>query len=257
MNADQFQDLLLHPNRQIRLGAVHNFRDLGGYPADGGTTRWGMIYRADGLFRLTPDDLRVVATLNLRTVIDLRTFRELEANGRFPFEHHPVDFVHVPVIDQTWSRENVPGIEAATEYLVWAYRDMLDSGAEKFAHAFRVMTDPVSLPAVFHCAAGKDRTGLIAAMVLMSVGVDLDLVVADYGLTNGAIERLREWASNNNPEYLQKLIDTPPVMLAADPQAMHIVLGDIVQKHGSMNRYLKSLGVTDAELATLRTTFVG
>ena len=115
MNADQFQDLLLHPNRQIRLGAVHNFRDLGGYPADGGTTRWGMIYRADGLFRLTPDDLRVVATLNLRTVIDLRTFRELEANGRFPFEHHPVDFVHVPVIDQTWSRENVPGIEAATE----------------------------------------------------------------------------------------------------------------------------------------------
>ena len=151
----------------------------------------------------------------------------------------------------------MPGIEAATEYLVWAYRDMLDSGAEKFAHAFRVMTDPVSLPAVFHCAAGKDRTGLIAAMVLMSVGVDLDLVVADYGLTNGAIERLREWASNNNPEYLQKLIDTPPVMLAADPEAMHSVLGDIVQKHGSMNRYLKSLGVTDAELATLRTTFVG
>ena len=256
VSADHFQDLLLHPDRHVRLESVHNFRDLGGYPADGGTTRWGMIYRADGLFRLTPEDLDVVSRLKLRTVIDLRTFNELEVNGTFPVDDHPVEFVHVPVIDQTWSRENVPGIEAATEYLVWAYRDMLDSGAEKFASAFRVMTDPANLPAVFHCAAGKDRTGLIAAMVLMSVGVHINLVVADYGLTNGAIDRLREWARDNHPALSQKLGDTPPVMLAADPTAMHIVLSEIEAKHGSMNRYLNSLGVTDAELAALRAAFV-
>lgn len=254
---EQFKDLLLHPERHVRLGAVHNFRDLGGYPAQGGTTKWGMIYRADGLFRLTPEDVKLLERLKLRTVIDLRTHRELEVNGTFPVNDHPVEFVHVPVMDQTWSRENVPGVEAATEYLVSAYKDMLDSGAEKFGDAFRVMTDPANLPAVFHCAAGKDRTGLIAAMVLMAVGVHIDLVVADYGLTNGAIERLRDWAREHHPDFSQKLMDTPPVMLAADPKAMHIVLGDLVKQHGSMANYLQGLGVTQQEIASLHASFVG
>ena len=94
-----------HPRRLIALDGVHNFRDLGGYPtADGRTTRWGRLYRADGLFRLTTDDVEALRPLGLRTVVDLRTHEELELRGRFPVEAHPVAFHHIPVLDTTWAR---------------------------------------------------------------------------------------------------------------------------------------------------------
>ncbi len=73
------------PRRLVRLDAVHNFRDLGGYPTvDGRTTRWGLVYRADGLYRLTDTDLDVVRRLGLRSVIDLRTFASSTSAARSP-----------------------------------------------------------------------------------------------------------------------------------------------------------------------------
>ena len=84
------------PRRHIDLEAVHNFRDLGGYAtADGRHLAWGKVYRADGLYRLTDNDVEGLVPLGLRTVIDLRTTDELSERGTSPLDRHPVEFHHI------------------------------------------------------------------------------------------------------------------------------------------------------------------
>ena len=103
ISLDELPDVGSDPRRVLHLDAVHNFRDLGGYPTeDGRTTKWGVLYRADGLYRLAGHDLEKVRDLGLKKVIDLRTDEELDVRGRFPLEYHPVTFHHLSVMDTTW-----------------------------------------------------------------------------------------------------------------------------------------------------------
>jgi len=248
-----------HPRRLVALDAVHNFRDLGGYRTrDGRTTKWRTLFRADGLYRLTTDDLEVVRTLGLRTVIDLRTEQELDLHGRFPFEYHPITFHHVPVMDSTWS--GMPQIEVTdrdpAEFLEWAYLDMLEQTPERFARAFEHLCEPDLLPAVFHCAAGKDRTGVLAMMVLGALGVPDEVIIADYALTAEAMERMREWARREAPQLSQRWKETPSQFMAAVPEAMHRVLTVVNGRHGSVRELVLHLGVTPDSLARLEVSML-
>ena len=97
MSTYPFQAEIEHPDRRIDMERVHNFRDLGGYPtSDGRVTKWRTLFRSDGLHRLRGDsDIRIVQSLNLKSVIDLRTKREQREQGIFPLETIDVDFHHV------------------------------------------------------------------------------------------------------------------------------------------------------------------
>jgi len=237
------------PSRLIALDAVHNFRDLGGYPtADGRTTTWRTLYRADGLYRLTPGDLSVVLELGLHTVIDLRSDAELTSRGRFPHEDHPVAFHHLPVIDATWQEIERPEFDDDADFLLWAYHQMLDQGSPRFAAAIVELGRPGAMPAVFHCAAGKDRTGILAALLLGSLGVPHEHIVADYALTADGMERMRVWAAREFPELAASMAETPSAFLAALPQAMQLLLDDICSGHGSIREFVLHIGVTDADL---------
>jgi protein-tyrosine phosphatase len=244
------------PRRLVHLDAVHNFRDLGGYRTDDGRTiGWGRLFRADGLYRLTFDDLDVVDALGIRTVVDLRSAPEFEQHGRFPLERHPVAFHHLPIIDSTWMASEIPDVDdtddGAIEFLTWAYGDMLAQGADRFAHAFRVLAVPGAAPAVFHCAAGKDRTGVLAALVLGGLGVDRETIIADYALTREAMVRMRTWVTAHHPEMAERMGETPAFMLAANPRAMRNVLDQLAADHGSVRGYLSSIGIGDAVLAEM------
>ena len=192
----------LAPTRNVDLHGVYNFRDLGGYTTrDGRSVRWRTLFRADGLGRLTADDLETLRPIALKTVVDLRTAREIDERGRFPFETYPVAFHHLSVIDATWDRERIRAENLpATEFLHGAYTAMLTEGAQQYAAAFRVLAGPDALPAVFHCAAGKDRTGLMAALVLGALGVEAHDVVADYALTQPTMERFIERVRAENTD---------------------------------------------------------
>lgn len=239
------------PRRLIRLDAVHNFRDLGGYPTtDGRTTRWRRVFRADGLHRLTGNDLELVRHLGLHTVIDLRTAAELEERGTFPLEAHPIDFHHVPVIDSTWQHSDRPESEAATDFLEWAYLDMLREGPGRFAQAIEQLSRAEALPAVFHCAAGKDRTGVLAMLLLGSMGVPHEYIVADYALTADGIARMRVWAQREAPEMWARMADAPSAFMAAVPEAMFRVINTICAD-GTLRDYTLSLGVSPAALERL------
>ncbi len=241
------------PTRGLELAGVFNFRDLGGYPTqDGRTVRWRTIFRADGLGRLTVEDLDVLRPIGLRTVVDLRTKREIDERGRFPHEDYPVAFHHLSVIDQTWDREaaireNLP----PTEFLHRTYREMLVDGAPRFAAAFDVLADPNALPAVFHCAAGKDRTGLLAALLLGALGVGHDDVVEDYALTQDTMDAFLATTAAQDEEIARRIESTPRSFFTADPAAMSLVLTDLERDHGSVRDFVRHLGVADSTLTTL------
>jgi protein-tyrosine phosphatase len=239
-------------SRVIPLDAVHNFRDLGGYPtADGRITRWRRLFRADGLYRLTAADLEVVRELGIHTVLDLRTGLELEERGRFPVEAHPVAFHHLPMIDVTWDPTRLDEASPPADFLFTMYLEMLTTAEYRLAEAFQLLALPGALPAVFHCAAGKDRTGILAGLVLSSLGVSDADVVADYALTAAAMERFMTWLEQANPEWLEQINSRPSAFMAAEPGAMAALLQLIRREHGSTREYLRGLGVSSVVLATL------
>ncbi|MEY2444594.1 MAG: protein-tyrosine phosphatase [Ilumatobacteraceae bacterium] len=245
------------PVRLVALEAVHNFRDLGGYAtADGRCTRWRTLFRADGLYRLTAADVVALEPLGLRTVIDLRSSPELDERGTFPVDAHPVVFLHLPIIDATWATGDPVEYDRDEDFLIWAYQEMLTVGAPRFAAAFAALAQPDALPAVFHCAAGKDRTGLLAALLLGSLGVSHDDIVADYTLTVEGMQRFRVWAAREWPEWFDRMATMPPAFTAALPEAMRHVIEELCAKHGSIRAYVRSIGVSDATLATLESVLL-
>ena len=246
-------DLMSDPRRHIELQNVHNFRDLGGYPASGGKqTKWRRMFRADGLYRLNEHDLVRMRELQLRSVIDLRTERERSERGVFPVQHLPLQTHHLSIVDVTWSDGETPQIEDAVEFLVWGYREMQEIGALRFVDAIELLSQNDVLPAVFHCAAGKDRTGILAALLLASIGVSDDVICADYGLTQQAMMRTIAWAKAHMPEMAQRYADMNPVFLAADPKAMEIILAELHAKYGSVSEYVKQIGVSRETIDRLK-----
>jgi len=244
--------LIADDRRVVPLFAVHNFRDLGGYPtSDGRETRWRTLYRADGLYRLTPGDAQAVVDLGVRTVVDLRTVNEVKTRGTFPVNDFDVAYHHLPIIDATWGETATPEIEDVVEFLVWAYREMLGEASPRFADAMRLLAEEEVLPAVFHCAAGKDRTGILSALVLGSLGVSEQIIAADYGLTEDAMRRLIVWAGEHQPELAELYAKMPARFAAADPRAMTIILDDLTSQHGSVRNYVREIGVTEETVNAL------
>ena len=246
-------EIVNHPRRLIGLEAVHNFRDLGGYPtASGRSTKWRTLFRSDGLYRLRGvDDMSRVRQLGLKSVIDLRTEREQRDQGIFPTDDIEVSFHHLSIVDATWSDTKTPKFDDEVEFLVWGYRDMLEIGSSRFADAMHVLAQTDSMPAVFHCAAGKDRTGVLAALLLSSLGVDDAHICADYGLTQDAMQRTIAWSKVHRPELAERYANIPKAFLAADPRAMQIVLTELAQQHGSVRNYVREIGVADATVEAL------
>ncbi len=154
-------------DRLIALQGAVNFRDLGGYAAaDGMRTRWRTLFRADGLGELTETDLSVLRALGIRTVIDLRSESELE-RSRFDVDAHPVAFHHFPFIDELPDAQEFdrrPGLLGSQ------YQEMVRDAGGQILAALEVLAAPDALPAVFHCTAGKDRTGVLSAIVLSLLG---------------------------------------------------------------------------------------
>ena len=244
-------------DRHVSFDALFNVRDLGGYAAaDGRHTRWRMLYRADGLNRVAGDDLERLAALGLRTVVDLRTPNERVERGSFPVESVPVDYHHFPVLQQTWEGQTIDATIDGADFLTARYLEMLVEGADAIAGALHVLADERVYPAVFHCAAGKDRTGVLAALVLGLLGVPDDIIAADYGLSRVGMQAMVDWIRANRPEVADTMTDQPGVLLEAPPRAMRALLDQIRVDHGSVEGYAWSIGLTGHTIDDLRATLL-
>jgi protein-tyrosine phosphatase len=234
--------------RLIALEGAVNFRDLGGYPAgDAHRTRWRVLFRADGLGDLTESDLAIMRALGIRTVVDLRSGDELE-RGRFDVDAHPVSFHHLPFIETIPDPEE---FDRRPDLLQSQYLEMLDTSGDQILAALQVLATPDALPAVFHCTAGKDRTGLLSAIVLSLVGVPEDAVVADYALSAAAMGRLREKIVRKYPESEDRLSSIEGVF-TAEPHKMRVLLDYARERYGSIEAYVEALGAEPALVTALR-----
>jgi len=235
------------PSRDIPLADTFNLRDLGGYATtDGRRVRWRRLFRGAALQRLSGGDVELVRDLGLVTAIDLRTTGELEARGGYPIEVLPVTFHHLPMIEAIWDLTDLDPDEAPERYLVARYREMLVDGAPTIAETVRILSRPEALPAVFYCAAGKDRTGVLAALVLDALGVEAAAIVADYHLSKERVERIRARAGGG------AMVDQPPAFMQAPEGAMELLLAWIGEEHGSTATYLEGIGVARETIASLR-----
>ena len=254
--ADGFAPHLTALDRSIEFRLAFNVRDLGGLrTVDGAVVQRGRVFRADGVHRLRDEDLARARALELRTVIDLRTATEIDRGGRFPVEDYPVDWHSLPLLRRIWSDDELVPTTGAADFLRDRYLDMLVDGAESLATIVGLVAD--GHPALFHCAAGKDRTGVVAALLLGLVGVHRDEIVADYHATAGAMGAFVDWLTLEYPEAIDAMTSQPPEYLEAPPEAMAGFLDVVDERHGSIEGLADHLGITSATIQRLRETLLG
>jgi len=250
-------------DRHVPFSTVFNFRDLGGYPgAAGRVVRTGVLYRADGLFRLAESDLERFHALGLRTVLDLRRADELAADGRIA-ESLDLDYVNIDFNRAPWPPADLDPDEMP-RYYADRYAEMVDDGLRHdnpVGQALRMFVERERMPMVFHCAAGKDRTGVLAALVLSLVGVDDDTIAADYALSAEGERRYYEWvrggaAPRTNSASTEGAVgvatDAPWVLNPCPADAMLMFLGELRERHGSVEDYAAKAGFGAADVTELR-----
>lgn len=242
------------PERHIEFEGVINFRDLGGYRgSQGATVRWGRLFRSGALHHMTDADVQQARAMGIRSVLDLRRPDEV-AYQQFgpliapPTMHYSLSLIPEdgsPQLDERYGR----GISGDR------YRGYMDfAGADYpnyYVQALELLASEETYPAVFHCTAGKDRTGVIAALVLDILGVDAQTIAEDYALSNltrdGLIAQLRRDHARRQ-ELGEIAGDVPPTEPPADwlpvpPEAIGVYMDHVRRDFGSARGYFEAQGV--------------
>ena len=234
------------PSRTLDFEGCVNFRDLGGYrTVDGRQIGWRRLFRADGLSKLTPTDRHQLVSMGLATVIDLRTVDEADQRGRFPVDLVPVRYFELPLTDVLPSIAELPEWREAS-YVALRYGQMVAQGGAALTRAIEVLASADSLPAVVHCSAGKDRTGVLSALVLAFLGVPDETIVEDYALSALAMERLLDRLKAEYPDSVEAVEQFAPAILHVVPETMEEFLDALRAEYGTYEALAEALGVTEA-----------
>ncbi|MEP6910345.1 MAG: tyrosine-protein phosphatase [Actinomycetota bacterium] len=240
-------------SRELVWEGCLNVRDLGGHATeDGSETRYGAIVRADSLHQLTEDGWQSVVDYGIRTVVDLRMDEERE--GELPPGAH-VDLLHISLFNDDKAvfeeidaaADAAPDAASATKEV---YLLFLEHFKTNVATAIRAIAQAPEGGVVVHCMGGKDRTGLITAILLELAGVDDDQIAADYALSEERLKPRHElWFAEAETEAererLRRIAQTPAASIAG-------VLAELQGRYGGVEGYLKAAGLSDEDLALAR-----
>jgi protein-tyrosine phosphatase len=241
-------------DRWLALEGLENVRDVGGLPlAGGGRTRPGVVLRSASLHYVTPSDVaHLVDVFGLRLVIDLRTRREIDRDGPTAVAAAGVETVWLSLIDE--DGRPLPETDDTTDPLLRAYLGYLADRPENLVEAVRRLAAEDAGPSLVHCAAGKDRTGVLLALVLDAVGVERTAVVADYVLSGERVEALfRRWTSEAGEPMPTDLTPHLPrgEVIATVLARLDSEFGD--GDTGGAAGWLKANGLDELDLDRLRT----
>ena len=242
--------MTLIPNSFAPLQGASNFRDVGGYlTADGQRVRRGRVFRSDHLAGLTDSDVARLQALGVRHSLDFRGVAEYTAT---PYAIAGIERVALTIEPTVIARMQalvaqgiVPSTEETVELMRETYRDFVNHNADTFGRFLKhVLEQPT--PQVFHCTAGKDRTGFAAALLLSALGVDRATIEHDYLLTNQLYKRDAR-LEGKGPAHVMK------VLWQVQPEFLHAAFEAVDAQHGGMAHYLNgAIGLSPQELAELK-----
>jgi protein-tyrosine phosphatase len=231
-----------------------NVRDLGGNPTeDGGETRYGAVVRADSIRRLSPAGWEALAAYGVRRVVDLRHHAELAAD---PLSETDLDVVHIPVLAEPDHPDwvELDAVAARSGCLAPVYLEFLERYPARFAAAVQAVARGPAV-VVVHCQGGKDRTGLVTALLLRLAGASREAVAADYALSEANLREFQApWigAAPDEAERARRLL------FSLTPAATMLdVLEELERRHGGAREYLLAAGATPEDLDGARALLRG
>lgn len=234
--------------RLIPIAGSHNIRDLGGWPTPHGETAYGRALRADSLHRLDAAGMAALRERGLALVVDLRRAEELaEAPNPFARGVEGVDYRHISLFEDL-DPTRMPEIDEE-EPLLGLYFLALDQRGPVFVEILSLIARAEGGAALFHCAAGKDRTGMVAAFLLLLAGAEAEVVVSDYAATR---PRLPSLLAALEADARARGRELNAAYLDADPEMMRALLIHLEDRHGGAEAYLRRHGMAEADLEALR-----
>ena len=247
-----------HRAPRIAVPGTFNFRDVGGYATqDGGSVATGRLYRADGLGRLGEPGVRLLRDLRIGSVIDLREEMEVR-NIPDALDGLGARYTHLPLLGNRYFPldEDIPDrIVLDPHTLPSLYAATIETAGTRFVEVITHVAQEQDGAVVFHCSAGKDRTGLTAAFILTLLGVDRDTVIADYALTEEYLGE--DFRAALRSHFSSAGISTVSTMATeAKPQWLADVLDRLDRDHGGVEGYLADHGMADGVVARLRTHLI-
>jgi protein-tyrosine phosphatase len=245
--------------RRIPFESVFNFRDLGGYRTrDGRTVRWRRLFRSSEIQRITPNEVEYARNeLGVTTVIDLRQPEVAVLEGTGPLAEPPVKYVNISLYEDKVEEDlerlmsNQPPMWE--DYVMRLKQPAFGKG---IVRALEVMAGQEDGAAVFHCSAGKDRSGKLAAVILGIMGVSDADIVRDYAMTARYIPPQIDYWWKNDPESSPYFHRVPPYMYDSRPETMEYVLEALYSEYGSMRGYVEAHGGSQSLFTRLENTLL-
>jgi protein-tyrosine phosphatase len=240
------------PQRRVIFDSIVNFRDIGGLAtSDGRLVRTGVLFRSAILTFASDLDLVRLRNLRIGHVVDLRTEEEQTMHGRADVSRLRATLHSVSLFDRVWDSSVYDATTDPVLFLSERYDDLLENNAHNVVRAIESIVTS-DAPTVFHCSAGKDRTGIIAALILGSLGVADHDVVADYEATASEMDALMSLMGSINPMFEEKMREQPAAFLSAPAEAMSRTLTNLRWTDGGAEQYLLRRGLPASTLEALR-----
>ncbi|MCC8087999.1 MAG: tyrosine-protein phosphatase [Rikenellaceae bacterium] len=238
-------------DKHLPMQGGYNFRDMGGYRNKYGKyVKWGKLIRSDELRNLTNGDLEYLASIPVRTVVDFRSGSEISSSpDRMPDtvkDRYELSINPGNLEDIIMKGDITP--ETLDEAMVNMYRLLVSDSSciAQYKDFFSLLMDEGGLPLLYHCTAGKDRTGVASALFLLSLGIDRDIVMEDYLLSN-------RYVKNKYAAYLEQFPVLLPVLEVRE-QYLEASLDLIEREHGTVDNFLEN--VLGVELEKIRVIYL-
>ena len=244
--------------RHFSLETVYNVRDVGGYLAhDNRRTRWRTLLRGGRLDSLTQESFTMLLNYGLRTVIDLRSPAEIANRSALLLESPSIEYLHLPLSD------NPPQFNKQANDIIGDYCKVIDDCHEQIYLVLSALLRPDAPTILIQCSAGKDRTGLIVALILFMLGVSRQTIAEDYCLSASHLawsyylrQKRKAHAKGYHVEWDRRAVEQHLSVTACAPEFITAVLDYIDQRYGGIIAYSHCMGLGPTELQRLKQTLL-